>query len=288
MSIKLIKQLREKTGCPMGDCNKAIKECDGDLEKAVDWLRKKGLASAAKKSSRATSEGIVGIVVGSNKASIIEINSETDFVAKNDKFQTFAKNILEIANESDIESLDDLNSKKYLESPVVISEEVKNQISIIGENINLTRLTNLKIENGVIVSYVHNTIGENLGKIAVLVSIETDSKSNEVKQFGKQIAMHIAASRPESLSIDLVDKEKLDRETDILKDQARASKKPESIIDKMVQGRIKKYYSEVVLLEQNFVLDDKIKVGDAVENFAKANNCKLIIKDFKIFVLGER
>jgi elongation factor Ts len=288
MSIKLIKQLREKTGCPMGDCNKAIKQCDGDLEKAVDWLRKKGLASAAKKSSRATSEGVVGINVCNSKATIVEINSETDFVAKNEKFQTFAKNILEIANEPDVESLDDLNSKKYLDSSVIVSEELKNQISVIGENINLTRLTNLKIENGIISSYIHNSIGPNLGKIAVLVAIETDSKNNAVKQFGQQIAMHIAASRPDFLAIDLVDKEQLDKETEILKEQAISSGKPKIIIDKMIQGRIKKYYSEVVLLEQNFVLDDKIKVSDALEKFANTNNCKLAIKDFKILVLGEK
>ena len=281
---ELIRELREKTGSSIGDCNKAIKECGENIEKAVDWLRKKGIASAAKKSSRETNEGVVGISVNDKNGAIVEINSETDFVAKNDKFQAFATNILKAIDSSNANSLSDLLSEKYPNSDNSIENELKNQINIIGENIKISKLENISVDKGFIASYIHNAIGVNLGKIAVLVAIETDSPSEELKSLGKQIAMHVAATKPEFLSIDAVDQKKLSSETEILKAQAKASGKPDSIVDKMVEGRIKKYYNEVVLLEQNFVMDDKKKISEVIAEFSK-NNIIAKIVSFKIIAL---
>jgi elongation factor Ts len=283
---ELIRELREKTGSSIGDCNKAIKECGENIEKAVDWLRKKGIASAAKKSSRETNEGVVGISVNNKSGSIVEINSETDFVAKNDKFQAFATNILKAIESSNASSLVGLLSEKYPDSDNSIENELKNQINIIGENIKISKLENINIDKGFIASYIHNAIGVNLGKIAVLVAIETDSSSEELKSLGKQIAMHVAATKPEFLSVDAVDQKKLSSETEILKAQAKASGKPDSIVDKMVEGRIKKYYNEVVLLEQNFVMDDKKKISEVIAEFNKKNNTLAKIVSFKIIALG--
>ena len=288
MSIKtqLIRELREKTGSSIGDCNKAIKECGEDIEKAINWLRKKGIASAAKKSSRETNEGVIGIVVNNNSGTIVEINSETDFVAKNDKFQDFVNNTLQVIKSNKVESIDDLFTKNYPSSNNNIEDELKNQISIIGENIKISRLENITVSEGYIASYIHNAIASNLGKIAVLVGIKTNKISEEVKILGKQIAMHIAASKPEFLSIDVVDRQKLSSETEILREQAKASGKPDSIIEKMVEGRIKKYYNEVVLFEQNFVIDDKKKISQVIEEFNRENQNSIEITDFKILSLG--
>jgi elongation factor Ts len=283
--LSLIKRLREATGCGIADCNKALKENNNDFEKSVDWLRKKGLSAAVKKSGRVTSEGVVAVYVKDKTASIIEVNSETDFVARNQKFQDFVSIISKqsIQANNDVEKLKAINFDNSNHS---IDEEIKNQIGIIGENINIRRVANLEVNSGVIASYIHNAISENMGKIAVLVALESSSDVSKLNDLGKQIAMHIAAAKPESLSIESLQPEKLAREIDILKDQARASGKPESIIDKMIEGRIRKFYEEVVLLEQNFVMDDKIKIKDLLNNFSKENS-ETKIKDFKLFILGE-
>lgn len=288
MSIKtqLIRELREKTGSSIGDCNKAIKECGEDIEKAINWLRKKGIASAAKKSSRETNEGVIGVVTNNNSGTIVEINSETDFVAKNDKFQDFVNNTLQVIKSNKVESIGDLFTKSYPSSNNNIEDELKNQISIIGENIKISRLENITVSEGYIASYIHNAIASNLGKIAVLVGIKTNKISEEIKILGKQIAMHIAASKPEFLSIDAIDRQKLSSETEILREQAKASGKPDSIIGKMVEGRIKKYYNEVVLLEQSFVIDDKKKISQVIEEFNRENQTSIEITDFKILSLG--
>jgi len=283
--LSLIKKLREATGCGIADCNKAIKECGDDFEKAVDWLRKKGLSSAVKKSGRVTSEGAVAVFVEGNKASIVEVNSETDFVARNQKFQDLVVTIskMAIGNGSDVEKFKTVNFAGTAHS---LDEEIKNQIGVIGENINLRRLDNVEVSNGLVVSYIHNAIAANIGKIAVLVAFESTASKDKLEELGKQIAMHIAATKPDALSIDVVDPSKLARETDILKEQARASNKPESIIEKMIEGRIRKYYEEVVLLEQLFVMDDKVKIKDVVSKFAKENG-ETKISAFKLFILGE-
>jgi len=275
--LSRIKDLREATGCGISDCNKALTENNGDFEKAVDWLRKKGLSSASKKSNRTTSEGVIAVHIDNNHATMIEVNSETDFVARNEKFQDFVKKIVKEAL-SFGEDIAKFQASK--------DEEVKNQIGVIGENIQIRRLTNTKVNSGIIVSYIHNSIANNMGKIGVLVSLESKADKAKVEDLGKQIAMHIAASKPDSLTIDKVDPSKLARESEILKEQARASGKPESIIDKMIEGRIRKYYEEVVLLEQPFVMDDKIKIKDLVAKFGKEHG-ETSITDFKLFILGD-
>lgn len=284
--LSLIKKLRETTGCGIADCNKALAENGEDFEKSVDWLRKKGLSSAIKKSGRITSEGVVGVEIRGNQAVIVEVNSETDFVARNQKFQNFVKNII-IASfgcKSDVEKL---KASNFPGLSISVEEELKNQIGVIGENINIRRIDNLSVENGAVISYVHSAIVPNLGKIAVLVALESDGNKEKLAELGKQIAMHIAAAKPDSLSIEAVNPDKLKREIDVLKEQARASGKPESIIEKMMEGRVRKYYEEVVLLEQSFVMDDKIKIKDLLKNFSKENNCQITISGFKLFILGE-
>lgn len=276
--LALIKQIRETTGCGIADCNKALKENGGDIEKSIDWLRKKGLSSAAKKSGRLTSEGLIATKINGNKASLIEVNSETDFVAKNDKFQQFVSKLADesIAYGSDIEKFKADNDQK-----------IKELIGVIGENITIRRLSTISVKNGVIVSYLHNKISDNMGKLGVLIALESNIAKEKLEELGKQVAMHIAATKPEALTIDSVSKERLSRETDILKEQARASGKPENIIEKMIEGRINKFYEEIVLLEQNFVMNDKIKIKNLIEDFAKENNGQLAISDFKILILGE-
>jgi len=275
-TLTLIKKLRDVTGCGIADCNKALAENGQDFEKSIDWLRKKGLASAAKKAARVAAEGAVAVSIKNNKAVVIEVNSETDFVARNQKFQDFVAQLANIAFDyTDIEKL-----KTDQDSAV------KEQIGVIGENIQIRRMAHLNINSGLIVSYIHNQIATNMGKIAVIVGFESSADSNKLSELGKQIAMHIAAARPDALNIESVEPSKLAREVEILKEQARSSGKPESIIEKMIEGRIRKYYEEVVLLEQNFVMDDKIKIKDLVSNFGKENG-KTAIAGFKFFVLGD-
>lgn len=275
--LALIKKLRDTTGCGIADCNKALAATNDNIEEAVDWLRKKGLSSAAKKSGRITSEGAVAVNILGKKASIIEVNSETDFVARNQKFQEFVAKL-------SVEALafgDDI-----VKFQAAKDEEVKQQISVIGENINVRRIATLEVSQGLVVGYVHNTTAPNMGKIAVLVALESAASDEKLNELGKQLAMHIAAAKPEALAIDAVDPARLARETDVLKEQARASGKPESIIDKMIEGRIRKYYEEVVFLEQLFVMDDKLKIKDLLTNFSKENGVTKIA-GFKLFVLGD-
>jgi elongation factor Ts len=277
-NLALIKKLRDSTGCGIADCNKALLENNSDFEKSVDWLRKKGLSSASKKTSRVASEGVVAVAVDGKKAVIIEVNSETDFVAKNPTFQEFVLSLSKTAlTYNDFEKLK-TNS----------DTNIKEQIAIIGENIQFRRMANLEVKNGVIVSYIHNQIAPQMGKIAVLVAIESSCNNlNALQELGKQISMHIAATKPDALNIESVNPAKLNREIDILKEQAKNSGKPASIIEKMLEGRIKKYYEEVVLLEQNFVMDDKLKIKDLLNSFSTQNNSKTTISDFKFFILGD-
>ena len=275
--LSLIKKLREATGCGIADCNKALAENKDDFEKSVDWLRKKGLASASKKTGRVASEGLVAVHINGNKSSIIEVNSETDFVARNEKFQHFVNKLSKEA----LNYGDDITKFQADKD-----EEVKSQIGVIGENINIRRISSLHVNKGLIVSYIHNTIATDMGKIAVLIAFESIASNDKLHEVGKQIAMHIAAAKPDALSIDNVEPAKLAREIDVLKEQARASGKPESIIEKMMEGRIRKYYEEVVLLEQAFVMDDKVKIKDLVAKFSKENG-ETKITGFKLYILGE-
>jgi elongation factor Ts len=279
-----IKELREKTGAGMMDCKKALVENSGDFETAVDWLRTKGLAAAAKKSGRVASEGLVAIAIGDNKAVAIELNSETDFVAKNEKFQNLALNIAKVALSAggDVEKL---KASNYPDKSHDIAAEIADLIGVIGENMQLRRAT--EITGDLIVPYIHNAAGENIGKVAVLVAMKTEGNKEKAAEFGKQVAMHIAAIKPESLSVADLDEELVARERNVLTEQARDSGKPEAVIEKMIDGRIRKFYSEVVLLEQAFVMDGKTPVKDALKEAEKEIGGATSITGYVRFTLGE-
>ncbi len=279
-----IKDLREKTGAGMMDCKKALIENAGDPEASIDWLRKKGLAAAAKKSGRVAAEGLVAIAVGAGKAVVIELNSETDFVAKNEKFQELAKNIANVALNTTSE-LEVLKETKDPATGLTIATEIANLVGVIGENMQLRR--SAEIKGDVIVPYIHNAIGTNLGKVGVLVAMQTAGNKDKAAEFGRQVAMHIAAIKPESLDVTDLDPALVARERDILTDQARTSGKPEAVIEKMIDGRIRKFYSEVVLLEQAFVMDGKTAVKDALKEAEKQIGGETKITGYIRFTLGE-
>lgn len=285
ITATMVKDLRESTGAGMMDCKKALVEANGDMEAAVDWLRKKGLSAAAKKSGRVAAEGLVGVAASGKKAVALEVNAETDFVARNDAFQAFVGNATKVALEaSDIE---DLKTKAYPGASRNVSEELTQAIATIGENMNLRRMAALSVDNGVVATYVHNAIAPNMGKIGVLVALESTADAGKLAELGKQLSMHVAAARPEALNIADVDTKALDRERNVLADQARASGKPEDIIAKMVEGRLRKYYEEVVLMEQVYVVDGETKIKDVVANAGKTLGAPVTLKGFVRFQLGE-
>jgi len=285
ISAKAVKELREKTGAGMMDCKKALAENDGDLEAAVDWLRTKGLAAAAKKAGRVAAEGLVAVQINGNKGAVCEVNAETDFVARNDAFQTLVGNIAKLA--LDAADIDALNGMDYPGTGRTVAEEVTHNVATIGENMNIRRIASLSVENGVLSSYVHNQLVPGLGKIAVLVALESDAGTDGLEEVGKQIAMHIAAARPQSIGIDDLDQDAVERERQVLVDQARESGRPDNIIEKMVEGRLRKFYEEVCLLEQTFVIDGESKLSKVVENAGKTAGGTVKVTGFKLFVLGE-
>jgi elongation factor Ts len=286
ITASLVKELREKTGAGMMDCKKALTETSGDLEGAVDWLRKKGLAAAAKKAGRVAAEGLVAVATADTVGAVVEVNSETDFVARNERFQAFANEAARQALTGNGD-LDTLLQAQYPETGRTIAEEVTHMVATIGENMNLRRISRIEVGSGVVASYVHNALAPNLGKIGVLVGLESTGDRSRLAELGRQIAMHIAAARPEAVNIEDVDSTALDRERNVLADQARASGKPEEIIAKMVEGRLRKYYEEVVLLEQVYVIDGENKVRKVVETVAKEIGAPIKIVGFTRFVLGE-
>ncbi len=285
ITAALIKDLREKSGAGMMDCKKALSENNGDLEVAMDWLRKKGLASAAKKSGRTTAEGLVGVSVAGNVGALIELNSETDFVARNEHFQKLAGEIAQIAR--NVSGIDALKAAAFPGTGRNVEEEIAAAIGTIGENMNLRRVSTVSVPEGVVASYVHNAAAPGLGKIGVLVGLKSVANPEKLQELGKQIAMHIAAAKPDALHRDQVDAEKLQREREVFKDQAIASGKAPEIAEKMVDGRIRKYYEEVVLLEQVFVMDGKTKVSEVIENAAKELGCPIELTAFTCFQLGD-
>jgi len=285
ITAALVKSLREKTGAGMMDCKKALTENGGHMEASVDWLRSQGLAAAAKKAGRAASEGLVGIASNGTKGAIVELNVETDFVARNESFQDFVESLVQIAlaGDGDVEAL------KAADHPAGenVTEQLTQLISTIGENMDLRRSAVLEVENGVVSTYVHNAMKPGLGKIGVLVALESTADAIAVGALGKQIAMHVAASSPLALTRDDVDADDLERERNILIEQARDSGKPEEIIEKMVEGRLRKYYEEICLLEQTYVIDTDNNVEKAVESAAKEIGAPVSIKGFVRFALGE-
>ncbi|MBT3658938.1 MAG: elongation factor Ts [Rhodospirillaceae bacterium] len=286
ITAALVKELREKTGAGMMDCKKALTETDGDLEGAVDWLRTKGLAAAAKKAGRAASEGLVGVAVDGANGAIVEINAETDFVARNDTFQGFVGSVANIALEAGSD-LNALNSAAMPDSDRNVGEELTHLISTIGENMTMRRAATISVTKGALASYVHSAISPGLGKIGVLVGLESDADADKLSEVGKQIAMHIAAAKPLSVSQDDLDPEELEREKSILAEQARDSGKPENIIEKMVEGRLRKYYEEVCLLDQVFVIDGETKISDVLAKAGNDLGAPVSVSGFALFVLGE-
>ncbi len=284
----LIKELREKTGAGILDCKNALLENNNDIIQSIDWLRKKGLSTASKKSNRIAAEGLVAVnVLNERSGVIIEVNSETDFVSRNNIFQDFVKNCSIIASKSNY-NLDELLASSYLNTGKSVKEELIEKIAAIGENLNIRRLVSLEISNpGFIVSYVHNTVSNNLGKIGVLVAFETEIQNNEVKDFGKHIAMHIAATNPLSVNIEGLDPLIIKNEKQILLEQTISSGKPSDIAEKIVEGRIKKFYQENILNEQIFVVDGKTKINSLLNDFSKKYGKDIKILGFKKIVLGE-
>lgn len=287
ITAQMVKDLRDSTSAGMMDCKKALTETNGDMEAAVDWLRKKGLSAAAKKSGRVAAEGLVAVATSGKSAVAVEVNAETDFVARNDAFQAFAMNASKVALETGVADIEALKGKDYPATGRNVQDELTQIIATIGENMNLRRLAALSVTNGVVASYVHNAIAPNLGKIGVLVALESTADEGKLMALGKQIAMHVAAARPEALNIADVDTKALDRERNVLSDQARASGKPEDIIAKMVEGRLRKYYEEVVLLEQVYVVDGESKIKDVVAKASKDLGAEVKLSGFVRYQLGE-
>ena len=281
ISAALVKDLREKTGAGMMDCKKALGETDGELEAAVDWLRKKGLAAAAKKSGRAAAEGLVGIASGPRAAAMIEVNAETDFVARNEQFQLFVETAARLV----LEQGDDvaaLQAAPYPGTGRTVAEELTHLIATIGENMAVRRAKRFAVQSGAVASYVHQALKPGLGRIGVLVAVEgPHTEIDALELLGRQVGMHVAATRPESLDVSSVDPSALERERAVLVEQARASGKPDAIIDRMVEGRIRKYYEEVVLLEQVWVHDGESRVKAVVQKSGAT------LTGFERFQLGE-
>jgi elongation factor Ts len=280
ITASLVKDLRDKTGAGMMDCKRALTETGGEVEAAVDWLRKKGLAAAAKKSGRVAAEGLVGVISAPGRAAMVEVNAETDFVARNDTFQAFVEAVAKTALQVG-EDLDAIKAAPFPGSGRTVAEELTHLVATIGENMNIRRARVLSVGSGVVATYVHNTLKPGLGKIGVLVAVEGAGEMAALETLGRQVGMHIAASRPEAIDIAGVDPAALEREKAILVEQARASGRPENIIEKMVEGRIRKFYEEIVLVEQVWVHDGESRVKAVL---AKAG---VQLAGFARFQLGE-
>ncbi|WP_298016568.1 translation elongation factor Ts [uncultured Parasphingopyxis sp.] len=280
-----MKELRERTGAGMMDSKKALQENGGDMEAAVDWLRTKGLAAAAKKAGRTAAEGLVGVAVEGTRGAAVEVNSETDFVAKNDQFQDFVAKVTEIALNTD----GDVEALKAADYPggTTVNDKLTDNIATIGENQSLRRVAHVAVSKGAIVSYVHNAAAPNLGKIGVLVALESDAGADVLEPLGKQLAMHIAAAAPLALTGDDLDADTIERERAIAQEKAAESGKPDNIIEKMVEGAIAKYRKENALMSQLFVMDNKTKIEDVVAAAAKDAGSAIVLKDYVRFQLGE-
>ncbi len=285
MSAQAVKELRERSGAGMMDCKKALDANNGDIEAAIDWLRTKGLASAAKKAGRIASEGLVAVASEGTAAAMIELNSETDFVARNEQFQALAHEVAmqALSSGTDIEAL----KAQKTSTGKTVQEDISNAIATIGENMTLRRVINLSVKDGVVATYIHTAVKPGMGKIGVLVALESTGDKAALEALGKQIAMHVAATKPQALNKEGVDASTLERERSVLIEQAVASGKPKEVAEKMVEGRIRKFYEEVVLLEQAFVIDGKTKVADVVKAAEKDAGAPITLTAFERFALGE-
>ena len=286
IAAALVKSLRDRTGAGMMDCKKALIETGGEIEPALDWLRKKGLSAAAKKAGRAASEGLVGLAVADRAGAVVEVNAETDFVARNASFQEFVSTIASLALENGGD-FDALAALAYPGADGSVADQAAQLTATIGENIRLRRSAALSVEEGVVASYVHSAAAPNVGRIGVLVALASAGDAERLAALGKQLAMHVAAAKPEAVTIDDVDAAVVARERDVLAEQARASGKPEGIIEKMVEGRLRKYYQDVVLTEQVFVIDGETRVSEVLENAARDIGAPVEVAGFVRFALGE-
>ena len=286
ISASQVKELRDKTGAGMMDCKAALNETNGDMEAAIDWLRAKGLAKAAKKAGRVAAEGLIGLATQAKQAALVEVNSETDFVARNQTFQDMVSAIAAAALEAEGD-LDTLADAKYGTGTATVAETVKEMIGSIGENMTLRRAAHLSAAKGVVASYMHNQIAPGLGKIGVIVVLESEGDAERLKSFGRQVAMHIAAANPQSVNVESLDKALIERERAVLAEQAKESGKPANVIDKMVEGRLRKFYEEVVLLAQAFVHDPDLTVEKALAAAEKDAGAPIRITGFYRFALGE-
>ena len=286
ITAALVKELRDKSGAGMMDCKKALNECNGNVEEAIDWLRTKGLAAAQKKSSRVASEGLVGIATGELCGAVVEVNSETDFVGRNDLFQAFVKTTAELAlvNDSD---LDAVLATGYPETDRTVAEQLTHNISTIGENMNIRRMEGISVDNGVVASYIHNSVVPGLGKIGVLVGLESAADKEALQALGKHLSMHIAATNPQSLDEADLDPALVEREKNIQIETARDSGKPEEIIEKMIGGRMRKYFEEVCLLKQVSVMDGEKRIADVVADAAKELGSDVKVTGFIRMELGD-
>ena len=285
ITAALVKELRDKTAAGMMDCKKALNETNGDIEAAIDWLRKKGIAKASKKSGRIASEGLVGFASTGTTGALVEVNSETDFVARNEEFQSMVREIAALALNAD-GNLDGLAAQNT-QSGVNVADAVTALVAKLGENMSLRRTSSMSVSSGVVSGYIHNAVSAGLGKIGVLVALQSDGDAAALDALGKKIAMHVAATSPLALSVEELDPETVTRERTVLSEQARASGKPENIIEKMVEGRIRKFYEESVLLNQVFVMDGDRSVAKFIEDEAKSMGNEITLTGFVRMELGE-
>ena len=281
-----VKELRERTGAGMMDCKKALAETNGEMEPAIDWLRAKGLSAAAKKAGRTAAEGLVGVVVEGKRGAVVEVNSETDFVAKNELFQDFVRNVAKLSLEQSTTAVEALGPTQYPGGGTV-SEALTENIAKIGENQSLRRAAILEVGEGAIVPYVHNQVAPGLGKIGVLVALEGSAPAETLTALGKQIAMHVAAAHPLALSADDLDADLIERERGIAMEKAKESGKPQNIVEKMVEGGLAKFRKEHALLTQLFVIDNKTPVSEVVASAAKDAGASIALAGFVRFQLGE-
>jgi len=286
ISAAQVKELRELTGAGMMDCKAALAETNGDMEAAVDWLRKKGIAKADKKAGRTAAEGLIGADAGLREAALVEVNSETDFVARNEAFQEIVRNVAKVALAFGPSS-EAVAAAKYPGSDKSVADTIKDAVGTIGENLSFRRAAKLSVPAGVVATYIHNAVADNLGKLGVLVALETTGDAHKAQAFARQVAMHVAATNPLALTESEVDPAAVEREKAIFSDQARASGKPENIIEKMVEGRLRKFYEEVVLLKQAFVMNPDLTVEKALKEAEKDIGAPAKITAFVRFALGE-
>lgn len=285
ITAAMVKNLRETSGAGMMDCKKALNETGGDMEAAIDWLRTKGLATAAKKAGRTAAEGLVGVATDGTRGAAVEVNSETDFVAKNEQFQDFVREATALALREHAKGIDDLKVARM--GDVSVEEKLTANIATIGENQSLRRMAALSVNKGAVVSYVHNAAAPGMGKIGVLVALEGDAPVDAIETLGKQLAMHIAAASPQALHEEGLDAGLVERERAIAAEKAAESGKPAGVVEKMIDGAIAKFRKENALLSQLFVMDNKTKIADVVAAAAKQAGGSIALVDYVRFQLGE-